>query len=253
MAMIAALAPLPDGLMTGGVTATGSSRTVSTVMRKDEGRYMYGEPFAPEGMGREFINADNVRRPLADYVGASEEFNLGAYFAGESKFEPWDPFSFCLLSKVSANNPDVAFLREAELKHGRLAMLAFLGIVFTAGGKHLPAEAFTDATAAGWPNSLGVLTKTNPGITAQALGTIGLIEGWSNTKRGPWWDGLWFGERADSTVVAGDLGFDPLKLMPTDPKAADQMRLKELKNGRLAMLAVMGLFAGYMNTGSTGF
>ena len=62
---------------------------------------MYDNPYAPEGMGREYINADGVRRPLADYVGASEEFNLGAYFGGESKFEPWDPFDFCKLSKVS--------------------------------------------------------------------------------------------------------------------------------------------------------
>jgi len=233
--------------------AHGAARASGVFMLKDEGRYMYGEPFAPAGMGREYINADNVRRPLSDYVGASEELNLGKYFAKETNFEAWDPLDFCKLSKVSANNPDVAFLREAELKHGRLAMLAFVGILFTAGGKHLPAEAFESATAAGWPSSLGEISKTNPGIFAQGLATIGLIEGYSNTNRGAWWDGLWFGEREGSPVVAGDLGFDPLKLMPTDPKAADQMRLKELKNGRLAMLAVMGIFAGYMNTGQDPF
>lgn len=61
---------------------------------------------------------------------------------------------------------------------------------------------------------------------------MGIIEGASNTNRGAWWDGLWFGERPDSPVVAGDLGFDPLGVMPKDPKAADLMRLKELKNGR---------------------
>lgn len=238
------------GLGAGATPIAAIARSGVAVMRKDEGRYMYGEPFAPEGMGREFINADNVRRPLADYVGASEEFNLGKYFKGETDYEPWDPFQFNKLSKVSANNPDVAFLREAELKHGRIAMLAFVGIIFTAGGTHLPAPAFEEATATGWPNALGAISKTNPGIVAQALGTIGIVEGFSNTNRGPWWDGLWFGEREDSNVVAGDLGFDPLRLMPTDPKAADLMRLKELKNGRLAMLAVMGFFFQYLNTGS---
>jgi light-harvesting complex I chlorophyll a/b binding protein 1 len=209
---------------------------------------MYDQPYAPEGMGREYIQAD-VRKPLADYVGASEEFNLGAYFKKETSFEPWDPMGFCMLSKVSANNPDVAFLREAELKHGRIAMLAFVGILFTAGDTHFPADAFGAATSEGWPNALGAINKTNPGIVAQALATIGLVEGVTNTKRGAWWDGLWFGEREGSPVVAGDLGWDPLKLMPKDPKAADQMRLKELKNGRLAMLAVMGIFAQYLNTG----
>ena len=68
-----------------------------------------------------------------------------------------------------------------------------------------------------------------------------------------WWDGLWFGERkgpdGEKAIVAGDLRFDPLRLMPTDPKAADLMRLKELKNGRLAMLAIIGIFQGYLNTG----
>ena len=41
--------------------------------------------------------------------------------------------------------------------------------------------------------------------------------------------------------------------MPTDLKAADLMRLKELNNllnnGRLAMLAIIGIFQGYLNTG----
>merc|ERR1719453_2161730 len=191
--------------------------------------YMYDKPYAPEGMGQEYINED-VRKPLEAYVGASEEFNLGAYFKGEKNFEPWDPWDLCKLSKVSANNPDVAFLREAELKHGRIAMMAFVGILFTEGNTHFPAEAFEAATAAGWPNALGAIAKSNPGIVAQALGAIGIIEGWSNTRRGKWWDGLWFGEKEGSGVVAGDLGFDPLKLMPKDQAAADKMRLKELKN-----------------------
>jgi len=212
------------------------------------GQYMYDQPLAPATMGREEIQED-TRKPLADYIGASEEFNLGAYFAGETKFEPWDPWDLCKLSKVSANNPDVAFLREAELKHGRIAMCAFVGILFTSGGTHFNPAPFEAAAAAGWPEALGAINKSNPGILAQALFAIGVIEGWSNTRRGKWWDGLWFGEKEGSGVVAGDLGFDPLGLMPKDPKAADAMRLKELKNGRLAMLAVIGIFYGYLNTG----
>merc|ERR1719375_2608465 len=216
----------------------------------EQGNYMYDKPYAPPGCGREYIMAD-VRKPLSEYVGASAEFNIGKYLAGEpeSSFEPWDPWDLCKLSKVSANNPDVAFLREAELKHGRIAMCAFVGILFTSGGTHFNPAPFEAAAAAGWPEALGAINKSNPGILAQALFAIGVIEGWSNTRRGKWWDGLWFGEKEGSGVVAGDLGFDPLKLMPKDPAAADAMRLKELKNGRLAMLAVIGIFYGYLNTG----
>lgn len=234
-------------------------RSSDVAMKKDVGRYMYDEPYAPAGMGREYINAPDVRKPLSEFVGASEELNLAAYFKGETEFEPWDPWDFAKLSKVSANNPDIAFLREAELKHGRVAMLAFVGILFTAGDVHFGAPVFSAAADAGWPLSLGEIQKANPSIFGQMIGAVAIVEGVSNTNRGRgaavnWWDGLWLGERPpeegySKSIVAGDFGFDPLKLMPKDEKAAKLMRLKELKNGRLAMLAVMGIFSGYMNTG----
>ena len=138
------------------------------------------------------------------------------------------------------------------------AQLAFVGILMTAGDVHFGAAPFAAAADAGWANSLGAIQTSNPGIFFQGLGAIAIVEGVSNSNRGRsatvnWWDGLWFGERAPAegtkAIVAGDLGWDPLKLMPKDPVAADKMRLKELKNGRLAMLAVMGIFSGYLNTG----
>merc|ERR1719476_257857 len=103
---------------------------------------MYDAPLAPSGMGQEFINSE--RKPLSEYVGASVEF-------GDA---PWDPWSLTELWKVSANNPDVAWLREAELKHGRLSMLAFAGILATNGGLHLPGEFWTDSD---WTSALGLL------------------------------------------------------------------------------------------------
>lgn len=208
--------------------------------------YMYDQPLAPPTMGREYIQG--ARKPLSEYAGRSAELQVGDWLAGK-ELEVWDPWSLNLLSKVSANNPDVAWLREAELKHCRVCMLAFVGILVTASGKHFPGESFAAATEAGWPNALGAIQKSNPGIVAQAVGAIGIIEGWSFGRIGGRWDGLWFGEREGSPIIPGDLGFDPLKLMPTDPDAALKMQNKELANGRLAMLAVMGMFTGYLNTG----
>ena len=51
------------------------------------------------------VGADGVRKPLSAYVGASEEFNLAAYFKGvdHMDMEAWDPIEFNKLSKVSAN------------------------------------------------------------------------------------------------------------------------------------------------------
>ena len=44
--------------------------------------------------------------------------------------------------------------------------------------------------------------------------------------------------------VPGDYGFDPIGLYPKDPEKQKQMQLKELKNGRLAMVAIGGMVAG---------
>ncbi len=215
-----------------------AARAAVTMYDRDAGN-LYDNPYAPEGMGREFIDAP--RKPLSEFVGG-----FGEPLAESA---PWDPLGLAKLYKVSANNPDPAWLREAELKHGRIAMLAFLGIIVTSGGTvHFPAPMFEKAAAAGWPTALQTINENGDdgaSIFGQMVATCALIEGASSKGR---WD-LWFGERPGG-VVAGDYGFDPLKLLPKDKAAADKMRLKELKNGRLAMLAVMGIFTGYLNTGN---
>jgi len=44
-----------------------------------------------------------------------------------------------------------------------------------------------------------------------------------------------------SGTVAGDMGFDPLGLKPTNAAELKEMQTKELNNGRLAMIAVAGM------------
>ena len=48
----------------------------------------------------------------------------------------------------------------------------------------------------------------------------------------------------------GDFSFDPLGLYPTDPEKQAKMQLAELKNGRLAMIAIGGMVAGASITGN---
>ena len=183
-------------------------------------------------MGREFVDAP--RKPLSEYVGAAKEFT--AYPGAPDKPVPWDPIGFSLLHKVSANNPDVAWLREAELKHGRVAMLAFVGILVQASGKHFPARVFEEVSSAQWPDALSKLASDPDGVNilAQAVATIGLIEGQTLAAKGEGKGGrmdLWYGERPGG-VVAGDYGFDPLKLLSTDKRAADIMKTKEVRTRR---------------------
>jgi light-harvesting complex I chlorophyll a/b binding protein 1 len=47
----------------------------------------------------------------------------------------------------------------------------------------------------------------------------------------------------------GDLGFDPFGLKPTDAKELMGRQTKELNNGRLAMVALVGLVAQELVTG----
>jgi Chlorophyll A-B binding protein len=47
----------------------------------------------------------------------------------------------------------------------------------------------------------------------------------------------------------GDFGFDPLKLYPKTADKQKDMQVKELKNGRLAMVACGGMIAGALITG----
>jgi light-harvesting complex I chlorophyll a/b binding protein 4 len=47
----------------------------------------------------------------------------------------------------------------------------------------------------------------------------------------------------------GDFGFDPLGMYPKDEAKRKEMQLKELKNGRLAMVAIGGMIAGAQISG----
>ena len=48
--------------------------------------------------------------------------------------------------------------------------------------------------------------------------------------------------------VAGDYGFDPLGLKPTDPAELKAMKTREINNGRLAMIGVAGMLGQELAT-----
>jgi hypothetical protein len=60
-----------------------------------------------------------------------------------------------------------------------------------------------------------------------------------------------FGALLRDDYYPGDIGFDPLGLKPTDPKEYAEMQTKELNNGRLAMLAAIGMIVQEQVTHST--
>jgi hypothetical protein len=144
----------------------------------------------------------------------------------------FDPFNF-------ASTPDaLQWQRVAEIKHGRLAMLAAAGWPMAelldkqlASSFNLkPLLDFHDRV----PSVLnGGLLRTPLAFWAAALGVGFAIESFGEIKQSKY-------SEAGREYTPGDLGFDPLGLAG---KSGDERKYKleaELFNGRLAMLAVTG-------------
>jgi light-harvesting complex I chlorophyll a/b binding protein 1 len=125
--------------------------------------------------------------------------------------------------------------QEAELKHGRVSMLAFLGIVVGELINPLFGGQITGPAIYQFQQADEIL----PFFWILVLGLIGGIEtvginkAWQpleDTLKEPL--GI---AKLKKTHVAGDLGFDPLGFAPKDPVALKAMKTKEVNNGRLAM------------------
>lgn len=134
--------------------------------------------------------------------------------------------------------------REAETQHGRVAMLAAIGMLvteepiefhplFEAYNKDIgPAIRHLDEVRSVSPFFFEIL-----GLIIGSLELNRALQGW----KAP-------GLKADfqdlnDDYFPGDVGFDPLGLKPTDADEFAEMSTKELQNGRLAMLGVAGMVA----------
>merc|ERR1712014_184141 len=138
---------------------------------------------------------------------------------------------------------NIAVFRNAEIKHGRICMLATLGMIV--GEKFHP---FFDAWGDG------------PFVSAAA-------SHFTPTAAGNFWPAYWImtaghevatelsgGYNVDPTSRApGDYGFDPLNLKPKDAAELKTLQNKELNNGRLAMFAAAGILAQELVTGKSIF
>ena len=148
----------------------------------------------------------------------------------------FDPLGFATSLKT------LRTYREAEIKHGRLAMLAALGWpvseLFHPYLAQLTGSGDLLVKAEGLPEKVpsilnGGLELINPLFFLAVLIFSGTVESVAINKI-----------RADD-FTPGDLGFDPLNIYRSVGSAEKQreLELKELNNGRLAMLAVTGYAA----------
>jgi hypothetical protein len=152
----------------------------------------------------------------------------------------WDPLGFC--SKDGITEGKIKFYREVELKHGRLGMLAAVGLVFGenyhplfGGDIDVPSYLAFQQTPLQtfWPAV----------VTAIAIAEIYSVLTFNPVPGGQLWS-------IQSEHESGSLGFDPLEMKPTDPEELKKMQTDELTNGRLAMIGAAGMIMQEMATGS---
>ena len=135
--------------------------------------------------------------------------------------ENFDPLDLSL----SNTDDRILFFREAELKHGRIAMVSSILIPFfdkmdpdvlgIYGFNHLP-------------NKVQLLIIGHMFMAEFAS----MFKGWEKPWKKP------FSLKSD--YQPGDLGF---QLFPTSDEEMDILMDKELNNGRLAMIGVLGMIA----------
>lgn len=133
-------------------------------------------------------------------------------------FENFDPFQF------SKDDNRAVFFREAELKHGRIAMIASTTILLV--------EQFTHKTG------IHEFDRLPTNVKLLVIGTMFMSEfssmfrGWENPAEKP------FTLRSD--YQPGDYEFSTIDL--TSEKGGELLD-KELNNGRLAMIGALGMIA----------
>mmetsp|Transcript_130334 Transcript_130334/g.212235 ORF Transcript_130334/g.212235 Transcript_130334/m.212235 type:complete len:309 (+) Transcript_130334:86-1012(+) len=176
----------------------------------------------------------------------------------------WDPLDLASGKWTFGWGPNVGpeeaigFLRHAEIKHGRVAMAAFIGYIVQANGLHFPWKltndiAFADISAAGGPpqqwDALPTASKVQIFLFIAFLEwcseSTEILEasGMKHYMRGGKPGAFPSIKNAAPHPIPLDL-FDPFGLQKgMSAEAKSKGLLTEINNGRLAMLGIMGFLA----------
>lgn len=143
----------------------------------------------------------------------------------------------------------IGFLRESEVKHGRIAMFAFVGYIVHANGITWPWNMMLDGTPFPKVSSAPEAWDAIPdSAKLQIFAFVGFLEFYREVTGTHYMKGGKIGEFPDfnaSIIPGGALNlYDPLgwSKKKTEEEKADGL-IKELNNGRLAMIGIMGFLA----------
>jgi len=212
--------------------------------------------------------AMNVRMETkTDLVALSEKLNPVVGF--------WDPLgmvseenfsskmgTFSGIGDPNAAAANIGWLRQAEIKHGRVAMFAFVGYIVHANHIHFPWAAtlsgtsFADISAAGGPEAQWDAVPTN--AKWQIFAVISFLELWDECARDKHYTkGGKPGAYPSFGPIRDEIGhptldlFDPFGFSKNaSPEKKAKGLLAEINNGRLAQLGIMAFLAEQKVPGS---
>jgi hypothetical protein len=172
----------------------------------------------------------------------------------------WDPINLADYEFWDNTNEEtIGWLRHAEIKHGRVAMAAFVGYCIQAQGVHFPWAPFDTLTTSLSPpeqwDALPYLAKW------QIILGVGFLEWWSELRLDGtphYMKGGKPGYVPDFDATPDQLPhwvglnlWDPFKWAgKLSPEQKEKKLVTEINNGRLAMLGIMGFLSEQTIPGS---
>mmetsp|Transcript_25573 Transcript_25573/g.75070 ORF Transcript_25573/g.75070 Transcript_25573/m.75070 type:complete len:287 (+) Transcript_25573:3-863(+) len=217
---------------------------VRAIVRMDGNKPPEFDPFpAPPEELEELAKpgANDPPEPVNPFAGPSRSVALDGSMVADYGFDPLNLAATDLnLGSAEDKARSPAFIlrdyRDAELRHGRLAMLAALGwpvqeLVNPAISRALREPMLLVETGGRSPSVLNGGLEQGPVPYALAFFAllIGAVDAYSIKLK----------EEKGDSYVPGDFGFDPLNIMGgASLDARRDMQEKEINNGRLAMVAV---------------
>jgi len=213
---------------------------------------------AAEGMAPDFSDKPWTSGEISDKAGLVEL---------SKKLNPivgyWDPLN------IGETSPEtIGWFRHAEIKHGRVAMAAFVGFCLQSNGVHFPWNlqapflgvnqgietiSFGDISAAGGP---GAQWDALPSAAKlQIIGAIGFLEMWGESSVALEMDGQQHYVRGGKPGYYPSLKgrmphpvplnlWDPVGFTKKmTPEQKEKSLLAEVNNGRLAQIGIFGLIS----------
>lgn len=156
--------------------------------------------------------------------------NMSGVTAPLGKFDPLN------LSNVGSDET-FNWFKASELKHSRVAMLASTGYILQAAGIHFPGYLSSDVTfeslSNGYSNPIDQWSQVPFAGKWQIIAAIGVAEIYAEIQKPHYMMGGSLPTLIWPSIDTSNVGEDVMKVKQS----------RELNNGRLAMIAIMGFLA----------